>query len=104
MEVISQARSKCQEYELKTKKLSFFIKHNNAINIINSVYSRALQKLNANGKVSDFVEPLYESMMVMYGNIPKEEISKKISNFIAQVAYRRKDPFCRSFAFLLGVD
>lgn len=68
---MGEARSKCKEYSLKTRKLSFFIKHNNVINIISSVYARAYQKLNTSGKVFDFIEPLYDSMMVLYGNIPK---------------------------------
>lgn len=55
-------------------------------------------------RLDNYLELLYESMTIIYGNMPKEEIYKKIVNFLAQVVNQKNDHICRAFAYMLKVD
>lgn len=47
---------------------------------------------------------MYESMIVLYGNMARQEIEKKMVNFITQMMHMKDDHVCRSFLYILGMD
>lgn len=55
-------------------------------------------------QLDNYLEPLYESMTIIYGSMPKEEIYKNIVNFLAQVVNQKNDHICRAFTYMLKVD
>ena len=52
----------------------------------------------------NFMIPLYETMVVIYGALPKAEIYKKMINFLAQLFCFRENPLFRSILFFLNLD
>ena len=102
--VVFDVRQKLKESTFQTRKLIVPIKQKNLLTIISSVYSKSLELIKNKETFKSFISPLYETMFILYGSLPKSEIYKKMINFIAQLHCSRERPLFRSFLFFLSLD
>ena len=90
---------------MKNKKIPIFLKHKNMISIIFSTYTRAYFKITQfHTPLNSLLDPLFECLKVVYGKMNKEEMNKKMINFIVQAGCKKNDQACKSFGYMLGID
>jgi hypothetical protein len=83
--IILDVKKKMKEGTFLTKKLVLPNKMSNLFYILSAAYGKAYDFIHHNEPLENFILPLYETLSIFYGAINKNELYKKMINFIAQL-------------------
>ena len=70
--VVRDVRQKIKDSTFQTKKQIVPIKHKNLLSIISSVYSKSYELMKSQEIFKNFIFPLFETMLIIYGSMETE--------------------------------